>query len=101
MSSLQAQKKLLAAESELNRAALLEECKNFSGHAAALKHELVSSASLMGLFSGAVGGWRVVRKIFPLFSRQQHQDDGAQPKKSRWISLINSVLVGSKLFRKF
>jgi hypothetical protein len=91
LTPLETKKQLLLVESELNRAQLLNELRDFKNEIQRLKHQVG------GIVSTAELATKVISAFFDVGRAFSHRDEGEKPS---WIStLLNGAKAGMSLWR--
>jgi hypothetical protein len=91
---LETRKKLLLAESELNRAELLKEVDALHNEVDRVKKQAMAIGSLAS--SGAL-----IATAFSLFRRHKKSENSDGPSKLSWVAAaIEGARVGTSLFKK-
>jgi hypothetical protein len=91
LTSLETRRQLLLVESELNRAQLLNEVRDFKSEIQRLKHQVGGIVSTAELATKVAGAFSDVGRAF------SQRDEGEKPS---WIStLLNGAKAGTSLWR--
>jgi hypothetical protein len=93
LTPLETRKQLLLVESELNRAQLLNELRDFKNEVHLLKNQVEAIGSLAASAAKLAATFSAIGTAFT------HRDSGENGKSSSWISkLLNSARTGAELW---
>ncbi len=93
LTSLETKKQLLLVESELNRAQMLNELRDFQGEIQHLKHQVWEIGSVAASAAKLAASFSAIRQAF------SHRNEDEKPS---WISmLLNGAKAGTSLWRLF
>jgi hypothetical protein len=92
MSSLTSRKQLLVAESELNRAQLVQEWQTMAGEVRSLAHQARTISSLASAAASLVGG---------LMSIRRNRHEPATEKTPWWQTILKGAGLVSTLWQSF
>ena len=93
LTPFESRKQLLLVESELNRAQLINEMRDFKNEIHHLNHQVVGIVSTASLAAKLVAAFSGVRRAF------SHSDEGENEKPSWFSTLLNGAKVGTSLWR--